>query len=134
MAEKKKGNVRFVRIKGRVVPIRGKGSAPKGSGISKRYGAKREKPPVKKVFGKHGAAIGTIAGGVAGAAFGLRKKGTLIDGLLGGAIGAFAGGGVGGVTKTKKAKGESSSQIAKRVSMGNRKYNALRKKKKRGGK
>lgn len=130
MAKKERGKVRFIRRNGRVIPIRGKGSAPKGSGISKRFGPKdQKKPPVKKVFGKHGGAVGTALGAAAGAKFGLRKGGTLVEGLLGGTLGALAGGGIGGLKKTKRAKGETSRQTAKRVAMGNRAFNALRKKK-----
>lgn len=49
-------DVKFIRVRGRIVPLKGKGSAPKG--ISKRYGAKTQKPKAKTIGEKRGATIG----------------------------------------------------------------------------
>ena len=55
--------MKFIRVNGRVVPIKGEGSAPKGSGISKRYGAKQERAkPAKQIGVGKGAAFGAVAG------------------------------------------------------------------------
>lgn len=129
------GDVKFIRVGGRVIPIKGKGSAP--SGISKRYGAKREKPKPKQV----GVAKGAAVGAAAGAAFRfaqqsghvLRKMGTSAgnsaafkwsvkqslrnkSGILKTAAFASAiGAALGSVKVWKKGKGENDKQLLKRM-------------------
>ena len=65
--------VKFIRVNGRVVPIKGEGSAPKGSGVSKRYGAKPEKAKPSK-------SIGVAKGAYAGATFGAAATGLFLFG------------------------------------------------------
>jgi hypothetical protein len=106
-------DVKFVRIHGKVVPLKGKGSAP--GGVSKRYGAKREKPRVKKVGAAEGAlrVAGTMAGiNLVSRAF----TGRPVFSLGNLAAGAIAGAAVGSISTTRRGKGESYAQAARRAS------------------
>lgn len=122
--------MKFIRVNGRVVPIKGEGSAPKGSGVSKRYGAKPERAkPAKQI----GVAKGAAFGAVAGLASSIYKKKT-VSSIVGSgifkhtsklalkkgygfaaAIGAIAGAAVGSIKVYKKKRGESDMQAAKRA-------------------
>jgi len=100
--------MKFIRVNGRVVPIKGEGSAPKGSGVSKRYGAKKERAkPAKQIGIAKGAAFGAAAGAA------LKKFGS--GSVKGAAIGAAIGAVVGSVKLYKKKRGESAKQLAKRA-------------------
>lgn len=100
--------MKFIRVNGRVIPVKGEGSAPKGSGVSKRYGAKKERAKSAKQIG---IAKGASFGAVAGAA--LKKFGT--GSIKAAAIGAAAGAVIGSVKFYKKKRGESDKQLAKRA-------------------
>ncbi len=109
------GEVKFIRRNGRIIPIRGKGSAPKG--VSKRYGAKREKPKVHGLTNMQRNAV-TATGAAVGA---LKSRGrgliTLGGGIIiGGAIANL----VSATTFSKRGKGESKKQLARRVANKNR--------------
>jgi hypothetical protein len=125
--------VRFIRVNGRVVPIKAKGSAPKG--VSKRYGAKREKPPIKSIGVGRGAVAGAVAGTFAKSGSDLVSNLRYTKGEVGSslknafrasnfssgslknaAIGAFIGATIGSIKYTKRGKGESNKQVAMRVS------------------
>jgi hypothetical protein len=101
--------VKFVRIHGRVVPLKGKGSAP--AGVSKRYGAKRENPKVKSLGAGKGAVIGVLSGLAA-----TWKQRSIKSAAIGVGLFALAGAGLGASIKsTKKGKGESDEQASRRV-------------------
>lgn len=125
--EQTNGRVRFVRINGRVIPLRGKGSAPKG--VSKRYGAKREIPKGRSLGMGAGSAIGSAIGFASslslnkvtssltgkstrsiGLAYG--KRASAKHAILGASIGAF----IGSMRFIKRGKGESNKQLALRAS------------------
>jgi hypothetical protein len=102
--------MKFIRVHGRVVPLRGSGSAP--TGISKRYGARREEP--KQVGGgikgiAKGALIGIGMNTAINAAF---KK------PLGTHAGIMAGLGMasGSISVFKHGKGMGKMQMAKLAS------------------
>ena len=134
-------DVKFIRVRGRVIPVKGKGSAPKG--VSKRYGAKREKPKAKSLGIAEGAKLGaslgflvtgtkdlmtmaykgnqqlkaakaglSTVGGVRVPSFKKSVKGTI--------IGAIAGAAIGSLKFSRKGKGESNAQASKRIA-GNKK-------------
>jgi len=107
--EKTQG-VKFVRIHGRIVPIKGKGSAPKG--VSKRYGAKRQVTKSSSL----GAGVGLAIGSAAGTVFGRRSSlaGMAFNAAIGGLSGAF----LGKIKVGKKGKGESDKQAADRMYKG----------------
>jgi len=132
--------MKFIRVNGRVVPIKGDGSAPKGSGISKRYGAKPEKAkPSKSIGVGTGAANGAILAAGAFSATELYRIGkqakSIVDARKSGiatigkitkpasigklakvaAIGAIVGAAIGSVKIYKKKRGESNAQMAKRA-------------------
>jgi phage tail tape-measure protein len=100
--------VRFVRVNGRVVPLKGKGSAPQGT--SKRYGAKREITKTKQIGVGKGAAAGALAG-IAATWKNPNPKMALKATLLG----ALGGAALGSIKVMKKGKGESNKQVAKRI-------------------
>lgn len=100
-------DVRFIRVNGRVVPVKGKGSAPKG--VSKRYGAKREKPKVKSIGVAKGAAVGTLASSI------FARPKHIKSYIAAVAAGGIAGAAIGSLKFTKRGKGESKTQLAKRV-------------------
>lgn len=110
-------DVKFIRKGGRIIPIKGKGSAPKG--VSKRYGAKRQKPKVKKLSGGKRAAITTFGTAVGALAGGGVSKGKLKLSVLGGLAGGILARGLSGITYTKRGKGESKKQLAKRLAKHN---------------
>lgn len=113
---KGKGGVKFIRVRGKVVPIRGDGSAPKGAGISKRYGAKKEKaPPVKRLPKIAQRAI--QAAGIAGGALALR--GSAASAISGALIGGVFGHSLSQIGFTKKARGETPNETSFRAAYGN---------------
>lgn len=122
--------MKFIRVHGRVVPVKDKGSAPKGSGISKRYGAKKERAkPAKQIGVAKGAAFGAAAGlassvykkksvtNVVGSGiFKHTSKLALKKGFgVAAALGALAGAAIGSIKVYKKKRGESDMQAAKRA-------------------
>ena len=97
------GKTRFIRVRGKVVPLRQK----KGGDVDKRHVSNKmlAKKASKMKPNKKGQAIGGVAGGLAGGYFGL-KKGNLVTGLAGLALGSIAGQLVGGtriITKQEAA-------------------------------
>jgi uncharacterized membrane protein len=88
-------DVRFVRIHGKVVPIRQKGNG-KGFGSKTKSGAKphevvmkfKQKNVSTEERAKSGAKAGAVVGGIYGAAIGAQFG---LKGLVGGAIGGAAG-------------------------------------------
>lgn len=104
--------MKFIRKNGRIIPISGDGSAPKGSGVSKRYGIKKDEPKINKLNGIQKASI-TSVGAAAGALLS-RGKG-LANLAFGTSIGVLVGHGIGSISFTKKGKGESSKQLANRI-------------------
>mgnify|MGYP000918136117 CR=1 FL=1 len=125
------GDVKFIRVHGRVVPIKGKGSAPKG--VSKRYGVKTQKPKSVSLGEKKGAAIGAAIG--AGVALKRFKSKTATGvSLLAPFIGAVIGTGIGATKFYKHAKGHSDKQMAEyaaRDGMSASEKRMLKKKKKK---
>lgn len=123
--------VKFIRVHGRVVPIKGKGSAPKG--VSKRYGAKTQNPKSKSIGEKKGAAIGAVAG-AAVALKHFKSKTATAASLFAPFVGAVIGAGIGGIKHYSHAKGYSNSQMAEyaaRDGMSASEKRLLKKKKKK---
>ena len=109
------GNVRFVRIRGRVVPIRGKGgekvpAKPKTTkvmiGVATRdIGAGERFKSGFKGVGQFGAILGGMGGAVGGAMASkggmFKMAGGMAAGALGGAVGTgLLWGGIGGVANS----------------------------------
>lgn len=119
---KNKSEVRFIRKNGRIIPIRGKKKN------------KEKKPPVSNLIkSKSVRQAITGLGAAAGAVFAGKKIGkTLIEKGIAGSFGflggAFLTGGLANTKYTKKAKGETRKQLARRVSIGNKAYNKMYKK------
>jgi hypothetical protein len=118
MATDKK-KTRFIRVKGRIVPIRGKGGA---SGAKKKK-AKNPGTNTKKIFGrqseKKGKALGNVIGGslaFSGSALTRSLPGVIVRTALGALVGGVIGRAIGGITHAKRKKGESKESLAKRVS------------------
>lgn len=131
--------VRFARIHGRIVPLKGKGSAP--NGVSKRYGAKRDLPKPTSPGIANGALFGATTAlqvnlgldalegvnrGLRAHKMGMTAKGAVKHGLktilkaplfnfkllaLGTGVGAV----LGAATYARRGKGESNSQLASRM-------------------
>lgn len=91
-------SVRFVRVRGRVVPIRDNGAT---------QGSKRRYPAIKPLGGK-AVAVASAVTAAAGAVLFKSKFGAFASGLAGGLTAAS-------VRVTKRAKGESNKHVVLRI-------------------
>ncbi len=100
------GDVKFIRKNGKIIPIKGGGGT--------QPIAKRKLPPVKNVSKGLSAVVGGLTA-VASRAAGFSLPAA---GLLG--VGAYAL--QRSMKITERAKGETQSQLARRVAVGNKKF------------